>query len=131
MLPEKLRLYRSALVERQKGNADEAKLIFQNLDGHPIYKRMASSAAERFKTEGEDVKRFLAILEMNGNWEPYAFCDLMTRAYEGELNVAEKRTVCELQLDEFNSLFAYCYEGVTGKNVVMHESESVTGEIAA
>ena len=131
MLPEKLRLYLSALVERQQGNIDKAKLNFQNLDGHPVYHQLASDAIKQYKTAGDQVERFISILEMNGTWEPYAFCDLMARALEGELSIAEKQSVCELQLDEFNCLFAYCYEDVTGKNIVMHESESVTGEIAA
>lgn len=131
MLPEQLQLYLSALVERHHGNTDKAKLNFQNLNGHPVYRRIASNAIKRYKTEGEQIQRFMSILEMNGNWEPYAFCDLMARALEGELNVSEKQCVCELQLDEFNCLFAYCYEDVTGMSIALNESESVTGEMAA
>ena len=132
MLPEKPRMYLSALVERQQGNAEKAKSAFQSLNGHPIYREMASPAIERYKaTAREHVGRFLAILEMNGVWEPYAFCDLMTIALEGNLSEIEKQTVCELQMDEFNCLFSHYYEEVTGKNITATESESVASEIAA
>lgn len=132
MLPEEPRLYLSALVERQQGNAEKAKSNFQSMNGHPIYKEMASRAIKQYKaTAGEHVGRFLAILEMNGDWEPYAFCDLITSASEGNLSDIEKQVVCELQFDEFNWLFAYCYKDVTGNNVTLAETEPVRGELAA
>lgn len=131
MLPEKLRWYLSALVERHQGNTDKAKLNFQNLNGHPVFHRLASCAIERYEATEDQVKHFISILKMNGTWEPYAFCDLVTRALDGKLSVSEKQSVCELQLDEFHCLFAYCYEEVTGVNIEMNESESVTEEIAA
>lgn len=132
MLPEKTRLYLSALVERQQGNMDKAKSNFQTLDGHPIYQGLASCANNHFSVlAGEQIGRFLSIIEMNGNWEPYAFCDLMTSALEGKMGDAEKQAVCELQLNEFDYLFAHCYKKVTGQNITANESESITGEIAA
>lgn len=132
MLPEKTRLYLSALVERQQGNTDKAKSNFQSLNGHPIYRELALRANKNYSVPaGEQIGRFLAIIEMNGDWEPYAFCDLMTSALEGKMGDAEKQAVCELQLNEFDCLFAHCYEEVTGRNITANESESVTGEIAA
>lgn len=114
------RLYLTGLCERQAGRTEAAKRTFQQLAGHVLF---AALGADGIQIVGKQtqaaVKRFHDILELNGEWEPFAFIDLYTQAAAGRLDAASEESVRRLQCREFERLLAHCYQGATGEAVTL------------
>lgn len=112
-------MYLTGLALRHKGQSDEAKALFLNLSGYPIYEKLKTCVEGRLgKDPRGHAKRFGDIVEFNGGWEPFAFIDLCSQVRDGKLDDNEQTFLRHVQLDEFNLLFAYCYEIVTGLDVL-------------
>ncbi|MGB9624462.1 MAG: hypothetical protein ACPMAQ_06320, partial [Phycisphaerae bacterium] len=114
------RLYLTGLCERQAGRTEAAKRAFQQLAGHALFAPLGADGIQIVGQQAQAaVKRFRDILELNGEWEPFAFIDLYVQAAAGRLDAASEASVRLLQCREFERLFAHCYQGATGEVVAL------------
>jgi uncharacterized protein YbaR (Trm112 family) len=103
------------LVERNLGHKDRAKTHFQKVVTHPIYQTLHKEALALLKTSMDKrLTRFHGILELHGDWEPYAFIDVYDEALTGQMSSASEEAVRKIQAIEFNALFLYCYQQLMG-----------------
>ncbi len=117
------------LVERNLGHKDRAKSHFQKVQEHPVYQTLHKEAMALLKSSMDKrLTRFHGILELHGDWEPYAFIDVYDEAMSGQMSSASEETVRKIQAIEFNALFLHCYQQLMGidakKAEIKHTSEA-------
>jgi len=116
--PDREQHYLKGLRERQLGHMDLAKVVFQQLDTHPIYSPLASYAVTAIGGTAEPLlKRFKDLIEFSSEWEPFLFVDLVEQALAGKLDDEARAAVCQLQCKEFEQLFRHCYEQALGEPI--------------
>lgn len=105
------------IAERNFGHKDAAKTHFQKVKEHPVYQTLHTEAMALLQhSMDKRLTRFHGILEVHGDWEPYAFIDIYDEARAGQMSSASEETVRKIQAIEFNALFLYCYEQLMGIN---------------
>lgn len=116
--PAKERLYLQALCERHEGSSEQSKLLCRQIEGHSIYTPLGKAAAGFSLAAPEPpLQRFRGIIELAGEWEPFAFNDLYEQAVAGKLSLAGQEYVRFLQCREFELLFQHCYEKGSGSKI--------------
>lgn len=84
---------------------------------------MADYAKEAISLRGAPaLKRLRDMIELAGEWEPFAFTDLYEQARAGKLDPADESVVRSIQCREFELLFVHCFEAATGKKLAKPES---------
>ncbi|HAI13515.1 MAG TPA: hypothetical protein DCM28_17545 [Phycisphaerales bacterium] len=103
------------IAERNLGHNDAAKNHFHKVQEHPVYQTLHKEAMELLKSSMDKrLTRLHGILELHGDWEPYAFIDVYTEAREGQMSSASEEMVRKIQAIEFNALFLHCYQQLMG-----------------
>jgi hypothetical protein len=118
---EKERAYLAALCQRHLGQPAQAKEQFRAVETHPVYEALAKVAVQAIKDAepiaDKRISRFKQIMEIDPVWEAYAFVDLYELARADKLDRIAHELVRNLQCREWETLFAYCYEGATGQKL--------------
>ncbi len=115
------------LVERNLGHKDRAKSHFQKVQEHPVYQTLHKQAMALLKSSMDKrLTRLHGILELHGDWEPYAFIDVYDEAKSGQMSSASEETVRKIQAIEFNALFLYCYQQLMGIDAKKAEIKQTT-----
>ena len=108
--PQKEGLYLQAMCERQAGNMEAAKQLFQKMDGHPVYAPLASFALQDTDSGSDRVlARFFKMMELDKNWEAFLFADLYEQALAGKISDGGIQTMRRLLCKEAELLFRHCY----------------------
>lgn len=116
--PEKEKLYLNALHLRQSNRADEAKVLFQKMDTHPIYQSLSDYTLETIGLGSDPaLKRFKDIVKLCESWEPFAFMDMYEQIKAGKHTQLTEEIVRSLQCREFELLFVYCFEKAVGQHL--------------
>lgn len=107
--------YICGFAERNLGHKDAAKSHFQKVQEHPVYQTLFKEALSLLKhSMDKRLTRLHDILELHGDWEPYAFIDVYEEARDGQMSSASEDTVRQIQAIEFNALFLHCYKQLMG-----------------
>ncbi|MFG0250743.1 MAG: hypothetical protein ACF8OB_17800 [Phycisphaeraceae bacterium JB051] len=115
------------IVERNLGHKDRAKSHFHKVEEHPVYQTLHKEAMVLLKSSMDKrLTRFHGILELHGDWEPYAFIDIYDEAQTGQMSSASEETVRKIQAIEFNALFLYCYQQLMGIDAKKVEVKQTT-----
>lgn len=116
--PERERLYIESLCERHRGNLAAAKSLMQQVGAHPIAVELAEYGKEAIGLGVAPLlKRLGDMIEMAGEWEPFAFIDVWEQARAGKLDPAGVLVVRQLQGRELELLFTHCFENATGTKI--------------
>ncbi len=111
MASEDLREYICGMGERGLGHADRAKNHFQKIIDHDVFGVLSKLTQGLLKNSMDKrLTRLAGILEVHGNWEPYAFIDVFEEARTGQMSSASEHTVRVIQSTEFNLLFLHSYQ---------------------
>lgn len=130
MAPPKECEFICGIAERNAGHKDRAKVHFQKINEHPIYPILHKQAIAMLKNSMDKrLTRLHDILEVHGDWEPYAFADVYDEARAGQMSSASEDVVRMIQATEFNALFIYCYQQLMGIDVrkieIKHSADAV------
>lgn len=116
--PQQEKLYVNAFLLRQSDRVDEAKVIFQKLDTHPIYQSLCDYTLETIGLGSDPaLKRFKDIVKLCESWEPFAFMDMYEQIKAGKHTQLTEEIVRSLQCREFELLLVYCFEKAVGQHL--------------
>ncbi len=116
--PDTERHYVTGIRLRQQGRYDAAKQSFRELEGHAIFTPLREYAQVAAGASADPVlKRFGEVLEVRGDWEPFAFIDVFSQVVDGKLSYGADAILRGIQCREIELLLVRCYEGAVGEKL--------------
>ncbi len=114
-LSSKEALYWRAIACRQVAQADQAKALFRQMQGHAIYNELSRGALELIGLgTGKQLGRIREVFEQMGTWEPFVFVDLFEQARLGKMSDHAVNATCQIQQLEVQLLLKCCHDAAIG-----------------
>jgi hypothetical protein len=127
--PEIERAYIEGVCERQAGNTEPAKRLFQQVGVHPIFAQLNRHGLRVLSgARGATLVRLLQAVKQGDSWEPFLFVDAHLEALAAKLSDVGVSTVCTLQCIEFELLFRHCCETAIGEKLARRTAQSSSRE---
>ncbi|MEK6676776.1 MAG: hypothetical protein AABZ47_14125 [Planctomycetota bacterium] len=110
--------YLRGLCARHRGDAENAKSLFQKVGDHPMFKKLGAFVPSRLTGSLDaPLERFRQIVQQVGlMWEPFAFIDLVEQAVRGGFSTESLSHVRTLQGAEFEFLLVHCVNSAIGES---------------
>ncbi len=116
--PSKEALYWRAIACRKAAQADQAKAMFHQVDGHAIYDELSRGALELIGLGSDkQLGTISEIVKQTGTWEPRAFTDLFEQARTGKVSDLAVKTTCQIQQLEVQLPLKHCHDAAIGAAV--------------
>jgi ribosomal protein S27E len=124
LAPPRERDYLLAICDRQVGKTETAKTAMRTVERHPIFVDLVEYAKKSIGlTAVPALARFWKLIEMIGEWEPFAFIDLFEQVRGGGITGTAMASVQSLQCVEFELLLVHCYEAAVGEALPQVKAE--------